>query len=242
MGEHSHDQHECFMPLSGVMSVEYQDVFTSAGPGKILYVPPKIEHRFSSQTDGLGERLIWLIDDKLWKKYIKEPIPITCTNSSQLIQELLFYLLLNKDSTQLKSFLESLMFTLKDLLTQTEHPNHGLDLRKLTVGVKDQRVKAAIDFLEKNLESSTLDVVAKRNAMSVRNFNRLFVKETNVTPKEFQQMLKINKACQLLKKTKMTVTDISLEVGYQSVSKFISTFKSFTGMLPTQFRQNEMTV
>lgn len=50
---------------------------------------------------------------------------------------------------------------------------------------------------------------------------------------------RIEKAKELLIHSKMTVTDISMEVGYNSLSKFISTFKKIVGSLPSDFRTSQ---
>ena len=70
LGSHKHDEHELFLPLSGEMAITYQEEDFIAGPGKMLYVPPKIEHTFSSSTKGSGERIICLIHENLWRKHI----------------------------------------------------------------------------------------------------------------------------------------------------------------------------
>lgn len=51
VGRHTHDEHEFFLPLQGEIKVEHNHKFFKAGPGRMLYVPPKIGHRFSSSNE-----------------------------------------------------------------------------------------------------------------------------------------------------------------------------------------------
>jgi AraC family transcriptional regulator len=104
--------------------------------------------------------------------------------------------------------------------------------------VEDSRIAKSREYIEENLSEVTLAEIAKKSGLSLRNFNRLFLQETGLGPKEFLILRRIDKSKILLKENKMTVTDISLEVGYNSLSKFIETFKKITGSLPSDFRTN----
>src|SRR5690606_26148176 len=97
---HSHDEHEFFLPLQGEITIQHQENIVKAGPGRMLYVPPKLDHSFSSTAQGSGERVIVLISDSLWKKVNRslgnrkfQPLSF---KSSGLAKELLFYLLIEK--------------------------------------------------------------------------------------------------------------------------------------------------
>lgn len=48
---------------------------------------------------------------------------------------------------------------------------------------------------------------------------------------------RINKAKELLKKTNLSINEISLSVGYDNQSKFSGVFKKITGVLPKDFRK-----
>src|SRR5262249_23628964 len=93
VGRHEHAEHEFFLPLQGEITIETEGVVTKAGPGRMLYVPPNIDHSFSSAAQGSGERLIWLIDERLWKAHGAARFGITALASNSLVKELLFFLL-----------------------------------------------------------------------------------------------------------------------------------------------------
>lgn len=105
--------------------------------------------------------------------------------------------------------------------------------------VQDSRVRNAMELMESDLDTIAISEVAEKSGMSLRNFNRLFLKETGLTPKDFLISRRIEKAKSLLKDTKRTVTDISFEVGYNSLSKFIAAFKKIEGVLPSDFRESK---
>lgn len=57
------------------------------------------------------------------------------------------------------------------------------------------------------------------------------------TPGNWLQGRRMEKACDLLVGTSMSITDIALSVGYRSPSAFCSRFRRHTGSTPTRFRR-----
>lgn len=241
LGAHHHDEHEFFLPLSGEMTIGFEGVDYQAGPGKMLYVPPKIDHTFSSSTMGAGERVIWLISDSLWKKHVSREYSVTVFPLNSLAKELLFYLLLKREVNGEKYFISALIETLGDSLESSGMSSSHLELTHLMGKIKDQRIVKSMRLMNARLGTDSLSEVAETSGMSLRNFNRLFLKETSLTPKEYLQMKRMEKARTLLTTTSLTITDISLEVGYNSVSKFIEAFKKLEGKLPSDFRNHDYT-
>lgn len=241
VGRHSHDEHELFMPLQGEITIQYDNKVVKAGPGRMLYVPPELDHRFSSTAQGSGERVIVLISDMLWerinKKMGNQHFPPTSFNSSGLAKELLFYLLVESKVDGLKYFINTLIETLINTI-QGESLQSSKNLNILSGKANDQRIRLAIDEIVKSKGRLSIANVAQKSGLSVRNFNRLFLKEIGFNPKDYVIQIRINLARDLLKKTQMTVTDIAFEVGYNSLSKFIETFKKYEGVLPSDYRQS----
>jgi transcriptional regulator GlxA family with amidase domain len=89
-------------------------------------------------------------------------------------------------------------------------------------------------LLEENFHRSfSIEEIARKSGLSTRSFNRLFLTELAVTPKQAMTLYRVERAKQLLRQGKGSVTDIAFEVGYQSVSQFIATFRRHTGQLPS---------
>ncbi len=237
VGQHHHAEHELFIPLQGEIKV-YGDGFeASAGPGKMLYVPPILEHRFSSSAHGAGERVILLIKDRLWKKLGGTQKGPTSLPAHSLIRELVFYLLLNPHNMGAKTFIEALTQTLIEQLNESAGISDDWSAATLESRTQDLRIKKAIAGLMKIGDQPSMNVLAKQSGLSARNLTRLFMTEVGMTPKQFAVFVRISEAKRLLKSTRLTITDISLEVGYQSLSKFIGAFQKNTGVLPSEFRK-----
>lgn len=237
VGQHSHKEHELFLPLQGEIRVYGDDFDVSAGPGKMLYVPPNLEHRFSSSAYGAGERVILLFSGKLWKKVGGGKHAPSALPMHSLIRELVFYMLMHPEKKDLRSFIEALTQSLVDQLQTIATLPDEQSLDALQSKISDKRVQKAIKAL-KNVDSQpTMAELARQSGLSTRNLNRIFLSEVGMVPKQFAIVMKIQAAKQLLKNSKLTVTDVALEVGYASLSKFIAAFQRHTGVLPSEFRK-----
>jgi AraC-like DNA-binding protein len=234
VGRHVHAEHEFFLPLQGEITIQSDTGIVKAGPGRMLYVPPDIDHSFSSTAQGSGERIIWLIDKKLWQKHTDRPFEPTSLPSNSLVKELLFFLLIHQNVEGAKYFVSALVASLVESLNGATLQRQRIFSEHIDGKVQDARIKRALQMMDES--EMALTEIAEKSGLSGRNFTRLFLQEVGVSPKDYLILKRIEKAKHLLKETRMTVTDISFEVGYNSLSKFIAMFKKIEGILPSDYR------
>ncbi|MNO42914.1 Bifunctional transcriptional activator/DNA repair enzyme AdaA [compost metagenome] len=86
-------------------------------------------------------------------------------------------------------------------------------------------------------EPLTLETLAEVCHGSPYHLHRTFKKITGITPVDYIQQKRIDKASEYLVTTERAVADIGLQVGLPNASYFITLFKKKTGYTPTQFRQ-----
>lgn len=237
VSRHEHAEHEFFLPLQGEIRIRVAERETKAGPGRMLYVPPHLDHSFSSSAQGSGERLIWLVTETLWRKHVPSAFDVTSLPANSLAKELLFHLLLRPKVEGAKYFIAALLESLGDSLAAAASVG-SLEVRPglLEGKVSDERVKAAIRLIERDAAGLAMSEIARASGLSERNFSRLFLREAGLTPKDYVIRCRIDKAKNLLAGSNLTVTEISLEVGYNSLSKFIEMFKAIEGLLPSDYR------
>ena len=98
-------------------------------------------------------------------------------------------------------------------------------------------VAASVEYIKDNfMKNITLKDVASYVNYSRSHFSYLFKVVTGQTIVEYINNLRIDKAIQLLKNTNKSVIEISLEVGFNTISNFNKTFKQLTGRTPKFYR------
>lgn len=98
-------------------------------------------------------------------------------------------------------------------------------------------VERVIEAMHRRLdEKFSLDNMADVAIMSPFHLNRVFRQLTGVPPCRFLTALRLEAAKRLLVTTSLSVTDISLEVGYNSLGTFTRRFTELVGVPPSAFR------
>lgn len=94
-------------------------------------------------------------------------------------------------------------------------------------------VKRAIQLLAERLDQPLdLSAVAQEVGVAPHHLSRRVSVETGMTLQRHLRRLRIERACEALDSGKMNVTEVALEVGYQSLSHFAKAFREETGQAP----------
>ncbi len=233
VNQFTHPCHILFIPLQGEIKVVLKNEY-SLGPGHMLFLPANSTHSFDSSTLA-GERLIAMINPRT-NSAIKIPVndgPVILP-LSQLIKELLFYLLLHPQTSNAISLVSVMIETLTENLNS--YGKHmELSTEHLSGKIKDTRIRKAVGLMQDHIgEKISIEEIAKKSGLSSRNLNRLMLQEIGLSPKQFLITARIEYAQKLLLMPGASVTDVALSVGYSSLSQFISIFRSQTGQLPSE--------
>lgn len=97
--------------------------------------------------------------------------------------------------------------------------------------------KARLIIREKINTSISPEEIAASLNMSYTWFRRIFRQYTGLAPAQYITQLKIQKAKELLSVTTMSVKEIALELGYESIDYFSTQFKKQTNTTPGTFRK-----
>jgi AraC-like DNA-binding protein len=222
-----------FIPLQGEIAVQVEDRTITLSLGQMLYLPPHTQHSFTSSNQ-MGERLIAMLDPKLAPKGLEAAVPIKLP-LHQFMKELLFYLLLHPKTKSAKSLVQIFAETLSEAIAESASAVLSLQ-EHLESKSSDPRVLQSLGYLQNHLnEDLNMAGVAKKAGLSLRNFNRLMVKETGLQPKRWLVSYRIAKAKELLRVPGTSVTEVAYAVGYNSLGPFISAFRASTGQLPSEY-------
>lgn len=100
-----------------------------------------------------------------------------------------------------------------------------------------RRVLRGRDFLlARPAEAVALGDVARAAWLSPYHFHRAFRRAFGCTPHEYLTRHRIDRARRLLRETDRSVTDVCLDVGFESLGSFSSLFRRHMGVSPRAFR------
>ena len=104
---------------------------------------------------------------------------------------------------------------------------------------KDERVRTAITYIHNHLyEMIDLDALADDSCLSKDHFSRLFKHETGVSPLQYINQKKIEKAQLMLVSSNMPVKNIASSLAFDNYSYFNRLFKKMTGVTPQEYRSS----
>ncbi len=126
---------------------------------------------------------------------------------------------------------EELMIYLTDTL--------GTEFLSSLILDMDDQSHRFLEVVESNkLNKLTLNELAFLSNMSLSTFKRAFEKHFEESPSKWFQERRLEYAAFLLKNKAMRASDIYEEIGYDSLSNFIQTFKNKFGNTPKQYTLN----
>ena len=97
-----------------------------------------------------------------------------------------------------------------------------------------------VEYLSKNIEENpSVGALAKRCNVSEVYLRKKFKESMGVSPSEYRNKLRLDKAASYLKYGDISVQEISDTLKYSTVSHFIKEFKSEFGISPLQYRKRE---
>jgi two-component system response regulator YesN len=119
-------------------------------------------------------------------------------------------------------------------------------IMSIGLGYRDSRpngqhqnlIRQAKEYIEQHYANPdlTLNDLAAQANLSASHFSSVFSQETCQTFKEYLTEMRINKAKELLRMTRLRSADIAYQVGYNDPHYFSSVFKKHTGCSPIEFR------
>lgn len=102
-------------------------------------------------------------------------------------------------------------------------------------------IDEVIAYIHQNIyEPLPLARLAGHAAYSPYHFTRLFKERIGLSPLYYVSALRLQKAKDLLLNTNLSIRDIGLEIGQQSLGTFTTRFTERVGMTPSQFRNSTL--
>ena len=100
------------------------------------------------------------------------------------------------------------------------------------------KIREYINFnFHKNI---TIEEISRKFYLSRAYMRNIFDSYMKMSPKQYLQTVRMEKAAELLKSTKYQVSEIAMSVGYEDSLAFSKAFKNYYGISPLQYRHHEL--
>lgn len=250
---HWHTTPEIIMPTENIYTVECYNQIITLREGDIILICPGCIHTLYAPEK--GRRIIFQADINPLR-FMKE-IETLVTIISPLI------VITPEDFPSIYDKVKSLLLEIKDeyLSSSTSFSEVSIYSKTLEIITLIGRSRAAAgmetaspdaprkqeEYIEKFIEicnyisahcsdELNLEAVASMSGFSKFYFSRLFKQFTNVSFYKYVNQKRIEKAAEMLTEPNISITNVALSCGFESLSSFIRMFKIVKGCTPTEFR------
>ncbi len=190
-----------------------------------------------SMTDP-GEDIKYARPDISGPGLLNIPDKITPRDPS-IVENLIFSLIKEEDSTSVYSVLrqKALLFELLAYLFTESDRQQEEELASIDLHISET-LESARNFIIQNFNRTvSLDDIAQKAGFSPNYFSMLFRQHFGMTPVQYHTNVRIGRAKHLLVLSEAPITEIALQLGFESIHSFSRVFKRETGVSPMYFRQ-----
>jgi AraC-like DNA-binding protein len=251
---HFHPHYQLFLVEEGTGTRFIGDSIKPFGPGDLVFLGPNLPHLWRSdqeyfsrqsiqQTKGI---VVYFSEDFLGTSFFKNQEMASIRQLLDHARKGLEWTGATRDrieQTLQQMVHQPIDFTrVLNLLTLLDNLSHATDYRFLTSPnysntVKPNetdRMQLVHDYVLGHFpEELSLETVADLAGMTAPAFCRYFKARANKTFSEFVSEVRIGHACKLLMAGKLSITQVSYESGFRTLSNFNRQFKDITGQTPS---------
>ena len=207
-------------------------------PGLVTFVPRNV--RAEVALRGVGEGTVVYFDDEralpawLLRSGVGEPVTFTNDVIVSVTRRLMGEL---EARSLAESYMKSLANTLfAELQHELERPRDAIDLP-----VSRGRLRVAHTAMQHMLahlgEPLAVRDLAQACGVGVTSFTSSFREATGVTPHRYLRKARIERSCELLRTTGLSIGEVADVVGFRGQSHFCSAFVAERGLTPSAYRR-----
>lgn len=222
---HFHKNYELLYAVSGSCDVQVASQTFTVRQGELLLIPPYAIHSFSME----GSSKLWVCvfssDHIGGQNSSNLYAPFTCRPDIQdfLDTNLIFCSVTDRLMAQACLYLVCHQCASAPVLGT-------LDFDRIL-----QITQVVSDNLDRDI---TMAETAKLLGFEYHYFSRLFHGLFSMNFRQFVNLYRTEKACQLLRSTQKGISSIALECGFQTLRSFNRVFRDTVGQTPSSYRNN----
>lgn len=248
---HSHPFYEILLLSEGATAYEFRNGATAElSGGQFLIIPPNIVHRGLNELRKPGSLSGVMIAPQMSNATLHTPFSFTDLVWMQQSLDRAAYTPL-KMSPQLRALIKSLPVEIAAF--NPTSPACILRMRLVVCQIVFEVVTHltgssavipatvvdhAIRFMHENLDSPTsIDKIAKAVGCSRARLFEVFKETTGLTPNDYWQRVRVERAYQQLLTTRDSITKIAMDCGFTTSQYFCTVFRKYWGISPRDCRK-----
>lgn len=104
-----------------------------------------------------------------------------------------------------------------------------------------EKLKPAVDFINDNYNKTLrLEEIASKTYLNPIYFLRLFKQNFKITPHQYILKKRLDEAGSMLRRTNLSINDISQRLGFCNQFYFSKMFKNHFGKTPSQYKHSKL--
>ena len=236
---HFHSFTEFMYIVNGEGMLHLEGESRPLNEGDMVIICPSTHHTETSQTKNCLEYYIFAIENITFNEEDRDN-GIFMINISDADERKALLSRFKRAETELANQLPHYEVLVQSLINETLVSI----LRKIEakdVKLEGKDVPSECAFVQRYIdmhfsEKITLDEIARKTFFSKFYIIHSFKKQYNITPIQYLLDKRLSEAATLLQTTNLSVTDITISVGFSSASQLAKAFKEKYGATPQQYR------
>ena len=248
--DHWHAPMEIIMPLENGYTISCDRSVYDLNVNDILLIPPGVVHKCHASP---GRRLIFqaalskfaILSDFNKKFSNSFPAMLITADTFPEIHDRCVGLMLNimdeyfsddvaKEYAIASDVLKLMELALRATDNQAKAASANTTKHQMNVEIFDQIRDFTLKHCTENL---SLDEISERSGFSKFYFSRAFKNYSGISYYRFLNICRINYSAELLIDPEISITEVAISSGFNSISSFIRMFKQIKGCTPTDYRK-----
>ncbi len=134
------------------------------------------------------------------------------------------------------------LFTWFYVQKRNKRPKISIDIEYKAVHVSESKKSgySFLDYIHQNFMNSELGLeeISKQCGVAPRYISDTISEKFNCNFKTYINQIRVNECKRLLKETDLNINEIAYKVGFSSPGSLNRVFKTFTGLTPSEYKQN----
>lgn len=247
---HFHSAVEVIIPLAGSVTVQLGDETLNVLVDEVVMIPAGYNHSLHMGEGSERELILFemngvfsLKEFSALRQMVSRPIYLTMNHPCrERVRALLFEIIRgHRNGGMLRNMLGyALLLEIYAILGEnylaTNATAAEMNVLQRQLSGEDA-FNRALEYLNKNyMDDMTLDTLAVYAGFSRYTLSRMFRQHTGLTFTQYLSQRRVEMAMELLSTTRIPVTQVALQCGFNSIATFNRVFRDVKGCTPTQYR------